>query len=324
MSRDGLSRAPPGFADAIDGWIAYLSLERGLSARTCAAYQSDLDLCARFLAGSGAVANWEAVPTEALRGWLAALAAAGVAATSVARKLAALRGFFQYRRQENNARSDPTATLVGPGARRRLPGTLSLADVEKLLSSASGRDPLGLRNRALLELLYSSGLRVSEIAGLTLQQLDLEEALVRVYGKGSKERTVPVGGQAVVALRRYLDAGRPGLVRAGRTRSHVFLSERGGPLSRAMLWVIVRRQARLAGIRTPVKPHLLRHAFATHLLAGGADLRAIQEMLGHANLGTTEIYTAVEPGRLARTHERHHPRNRDASGTSATGPGQPA
>lgn len=324
MGRDGLSRAPAGFADAIDGWMAHLTLERGLSARTCAAYQSDLDLCAAFLAQRAGVAGWDDVSPDALRAWLERLARDGLTATSVARKLAAVRSFFRYRKQDGSSRPDPTATLLGPGARRRLPGTLPVGDVERLLASASGRDPLGLRNRALLELLYSSGLRVSEVAGLTLPQLDLKEGWVRVYGKGAKERTVPVGREAIAAVGRYLEAGRPGLVRPGRTGSHVFLTERGGPLSRSMLWVIVRRQADRAGLAAPVKPHLLRHAFATHLLAGGADLRSIQEMLGHANLGTTEIYTAVEPGRLRKVHERHHPRNREGSAGSVPRPGQPA
>jgi len=177
------------------------------------------------------------------------------------------------------------------------------------LSAANGADPRGLRDRALLELFYSSGLRVSELAGLLLQQVDLEHGFLRVFGKGSKERVVPVGGRARDALVTYLTAGRPHLVKA-RTGSQFFLNHRGAALSRMGLWLIVQQYAKRAGLAKKVKPHALRHSFATHLLTGGADLRAIQEMLGHASIATTQIYTAVEPQRLLDQHAKFHPRNR--------------
>jgi len=189
-----------------------------------------------------------------------------------------------------------------------VPGTLSAAEVERLLAAPSGGDAFGLRDRALLELFYASGLRVSELAGITLQQVDLENGFLRVFGKGSKERVVPVGGKAAEAVRVYLAAGRAQFVKA-KTGSASFLSERGGPLSRKTLWYLVQKYAAAAGIERGVKPHQLRHSFATHLLGGGADLRSIQEMLGHANLATTQIYTTVDDRRLVEQHAKFHPRN---------------
>jgi integrase/recombinase XerD len=179
----------------------------------------------------------------------------------------------------------------------------------RLLAAPVGRDAYALRDRAMLELFYSSGLRISELCGLTLQQVDLEHGFVRVLGKGAKERVVPLGGQARDAVVIYLASGRPRLLKP-RTGSELFISERGRAISRKTLWHIVKKHARRAGLARSVKPHLLRHSFATHLLGGGADLRAIQEMLGHASIGTTQIYTAVENSRLLDQHARHHPRNR--------------
>ncbi len=228
---------------------------------------------------------------------------------SLARKLTALRGLARYLVSQRLRTDDFTELLSGPKLTRRIPGTLSAGDVAKLLAAPTGGDPFALRDRAILELFYSSGLRVSELGGLLLQQVDLENGFIRVFGKGSKERVVPVGRQAATALTDYLVSGRPHFVRT-RTGSALFLSERGGPLSRQMLWVLVKKYAQRAGIDKPVKPHLLRHSFATHLLAGGADLRAIQEMLGHANISTTQIYTAVDEQRLVGHHAKFHPRNR--------------
>ena len=193
---------------------------------------------------------------------------------------------------------------------RRLPQSLSAEEVGRLLASPSGGDPASLRDRALLEFFYSSGLRVSELAALTLQQVDLENGFARVFGKGSKERVVPMGARARDAVATWIASGRPHFVK-GRTRSELFLSSRGTSLSRVALWDIVKKHAKRAGIAKSVKPHLLRHSFATHLLSGGADLRSIQEMLGHASISTTQIYTSVEGRRLLEQHARFHPRNRE-------------
>jgi integrase/recombinase XerD len=308
-------RAPAAFADDMDRFITFLALERGLSPHTQAGYQNDLDACAVFLAARGA-RDWRAVQGGDVAAWLHSLAGGNYAGASMARKLAALRGLAKYLVREQLRADDFTALLSAPKLSRRIPGTLTAEEVEKIIHAATGGDAQALRDRAILELFYSSGLRVSELAGLELRQVDLEHGFLRVFGKGSKERIVPVGRRALDALKIYLEAGRPHFVKSGRTGGELFLSGGprgdGGALSRKMLWVLVKKYAKRAGIEKNVKPHLLRHSFATHLLGGGADLRAIQEMLGHANLATTQIYTAVEEKRLVEQHARFHPRNKDA------------
>jgi integrase/recombinase XerD len=303
-----LSRAPAAFAGDIDGFIAFLDLERGLSRHTRENYQRDLDQGAAWLARQG-VADWRTVTAAQAGEWLHSLTRADFAVASLARKLTALRVFARQLVREKIRPDDFTALLAGPKLGRRLPETLSGDDITRLLAAPSGGEPAALRDRALLELFYSSGLRVSELGGLMLQQIDLEEGFLRVFGKGSKERVVPIGRRACAAIATYLAAGRPHFVKAC-TGSQLFLSTRGGALSRITLWFIVKKHARRAGITQNVKPHLLRHSFATHLLSGGADLRAIQEMLGHASIATTQIYTAVEPQRLLDQHAKFHPRNR--------------
>jgi integrase/recombinase XerD len=307
-SRDLGSKAPPAFAGEIDAFISFIDLERGLSPHTREGYQRDLDQCAAFVARQGAE-GWSSLRGEQAAAWIHSLSGDDYTVGSLARKLTALRVFARHLVREKIRDDDFTALLIGPKLVRRLPGTLSAEEVARLLAAPTGGDAFALRDRALLELFYSSGLRVSELAGLMLQQLDLEGGFLRVFGKGSKERVVPVGGRAREALTAWLTAGRPRFVKA-RTGSQLFLSNRGAALSRVMLWMIVKKYARLAGITKNVKPHLLRHSFATHLLTGGADLRAIQEMLGHANIATTQIYTAVESKRLIDHHAKFHPRNK--------------
>ena len=299
---------PAALEDAIDGFVGFLELERGLSPNTVAGYESDLRQCARFLARKGVAAWPEAQPAQ-LTDWIYRLSEEEFAVSSLARKLAALRMFARHLVRERICDRDVTELLTGPKLVRRIPGTLTPGEVERLLAGPTGGDAYALRDRAMLELFYASGLRVSELSGLTLQQLDLDHGFVRVLGKGSKERVVPVGAKARDALATYLAAGRRHFVKP-RTGSQLFLSERGTAISRKMLWVLVKKYARQAGITKPVKPHLLRHSFATHLLSGGADLRAIQEMLGHASVATTQIYTAVAPDRRLTEHARFHPRNR--------------
>lgn len=306
--RDDSSRAPEGFVDDIDDFVAFLKLERGLSDHTWTGYQADLDQCAAHLWSNG-VKDWRTVSGEQVGSWLRALSGDAYSVASLARKLAALRGLARFLVREHRRADDFTALLSGPKMVRNLPGTLTHDEVDRLLAAPSGGDHFALRDRAILELFYSSGLRISEVGALLLQQLDLEGGLLRVFGKGSKERIVPVGSRAAAALSDYLTSGRSHFVKA-RTGSALFLSERGGPLSRKTLWVLVKKYAARAGISKNVKPHLLRHSFATHLLSGGADLRAIQEMLGHADIATTQIYTAVEEKRLLDQHARFHPRNR--------------
>jgi integrase/recombinase XerD len=306
--RSDTSKAPAAFANDIDAYIAFLELERGLSRHTRENYQRDLDQAANFLSRRGA-ADWRRVTPAQAAEWTQSLGRGRFAAASLARKITALRMFARFLTRENLRADDFTSLLTGPKLARRLPGTLSPAEVSRLLAAPTGVSPPALRDRALLELLYSSGLRVSELAALTLQQLDVENGFVRVFGKGSKERVVPMGQKALDALAAYLSSGRPHFVKP-HTGSTLFLSNRGSALSRVRLWMLVRHHARRAGINRPVKPHALRHSFATHLLSGGADLRAIQEMLGHASISTTQIYTAVEPQRLLKHHAKFHPRNK--------------
>ena len=309
--RPNRSKAPAAFAGAIDGFIGCLELERGLSPRTCESYQGDLDQCAKFLARHG-VNGWADAQPRHLSDWIYALSGDDYTVGSLARKLTALRVFARHLVREKFRADDLTAQLAGPKLVRKIPGTLTAAEVGRLLAAPRGGDAYALRDRALLELFYASGLRVSELSGLTLQQVDLDNGFLRVFGKGSKERVVPVGTKACAALAAYLDAGRRYFVKPKKTGSQLFLSERGTAISRKMLWVLIKKYAKLAGIARPVKPHLLRHSFATHLLSGGADLRAIQEMLGHASIATTQIYTAVESSRLVDQHAKFHPRNQTA------------
>jgi integrase/recombinase XerD len=297
------------FAEAITEFGGTLQLERGRSEKTVSAYESDLRQAAVFFASCGR-SDWRAVRPVDAAGWSRALTEQGMATSSLARKLSALRMFARSLVAEDVREDDFTVLLEGPKLRRKLPETLTREEVGRILAAPGGRDAQALRDRAMLELFYSSGLRVSELAGLSLQQVDLENGFVRVFGKGSKERIVPLGRMATEALQTYLAAGRSHFVKK-KTGSAFFLSARGVAISRKTIWVLVKKYTKTAGVTKVVKPHLLRHSFATHLLGGGADLRAIQEMLGHANISTTQIYTAVEETRLTEHHGKFHPRNRE-------------
>ncbi len=299
---------PEGLQQPIDQFLGWLSLERGLSENTLEAYGNDLLQCAEALLAMGET-DWRRVSGDAIRRWMGSLSDGGFAVPSLARKLSAVRMLARYMVREGLREDDFSEQVMRPRYRRDLPEVLSRQEVESLLRSVPRNDPQGLRDYAMIELFYSSGLRVSELCGLLLQSVRLEEAYLRVHGKGAKERVVPIGSKAVAALEAYLTGGRPAMVKA-KTGSALFLSRLGRPISRKTIWVLLRRYAQAAGIRKPVKPHGLRHSFATHLLEGGADLRVIQEMLGHASIATTQIYTAVEVERLLDEHALHHPRNR--------------
>ncbi len=299
---------PATFREDIDGFLAWIQLEKGLSENTVQGYLNDLAQCSGFLGKQGTT-GWPEVEASDLSQWITHLGREGYAPSSLSRKLSALRMFARYLVRENIRQDDLTEILGGPKIRRKLPTVLTPDEMVKLLEAPDRKSSLGIRDTAILELLYSSGLRVSELCDLTLYSINLEEGFLRVFGKGSKERMVPLGGPANTAIRNYLSAGRPDLVKA-KTGSELFLSKRGTAISRKMVWVLVKNHAERAGIDKPVKPHLLRHSFATHLLSGGADLRAIQEMLGHVDIGTTQIYTAVEQERLLDEHSRYHPRKK--------------
>ncbi len=307
-TRDDVSRGPEAFREETNDFLNYIALERGLSANTVVAYRRDLDQAAQDFARAGA-SGWRTVTPEQASAWVRGLSADEYKVSSLARKLTALRMLAQHLLRERIREDDFAALLTMPKAERRIPHTLTPDEAARLMTAPAGGDAFALRDRALLELFYSSGLRVSELAALTLQQVDVEAGYLRVFGKGAKERVVPLGRKAGEAIATYVAAGRPKLVRT-YTGSQLFLNHHGRALSRMGLWKIVQKYAARAGIAKHVKPHALRHSFATHLLTGGADLRSIQEMLGHASISTTQIYTAVEPERLVSHHGKFHPRNR--------------
>jgi integrase/recombinase XerD len=287
---------------AVDSFLA-LSTAR-LAPRTVDAYRRDLSAFAGWLGASPA----RATPAE-LAAYVAQLRADGLAATTIGRRVAALRSFYRHQVLLGARPDNPAAELELPRRRRALPRTLSPGEAERLIEAAAGTTPRLLRDRALVELLYGAGLRVSEAVGLERASVDLEKRLVRVIGKGSKERVVPIGREAADALRRYLARGRPYLDK--RHRPELFLNAKGGGLTRAGAFLILRRLAATAGLEPGrVHPHLLRHSFATHLLEGGADLRSVQEMLGHADLATTELYTHVSDRRRRELYFQAHPHAR--------------
>jgi len=295
-----------------DEFLAWIQLERGLSDNTVSSYENDLWQFGGFLEEIGC-RRWEDVDEASVGQFLEWLTQEDCETATLARKLSALRGFSAFREREQGSRS-LTEIVRGPRNRRKVPVSLTIEETLRLMEAPPVSTAHGLRDRAILEMLYSSGLRVSELTGLLLQSVDLENRFVRVFGKGAKERLVPIGGRALEAFRNYLHAGRPALVKA-KTGSEVFLSQRGSPISRKTVWLLVRTHGQRAGINKSVKPHMLRHSFATHLLEGGADLRTIQEMLGHADIATTQIYTQVEGERLLDEHSRFHPRNREEVGS---------
>jgi integrase/recombinase XerD len=291
-----------GVDPAVEGFLALLAARR--APRTVDAYRRDLADLARCLGKppSGASA-------DDIEAWLADLRARGQAPSSIARRAAAARSFYRHLVALGMRPDNPAAEVDLPRRRARLPRALSVSEVERLIGAANGTSPRALRDRALIELLYGAGLRVSEAVGLERAGIDLDERLVRAFGKGEKERVVPLGSQAAEALRRYLAHGRPYLDR--RHRPELFLNAQGGPLTRAGAFLILRRVAGKAGLDPErVHPHLLRHSFATHLLEGGADLRSVQEMLGHADLGTTELYTHVTDRRRRDAYFAAHPHAR--------------
>jgi integrase/recombinase XerD len=293
--------------EAIDLFIAHLQLERGLRPNTLEAYGRDL---AFFLGTAEAhgVALPVAVDRALVIAHLSALADGGLSRRSQARALVALRRFFAFLVERSVVARSPTEGVEMPRTTRNLPSFLSLQEVEALLA-APDTSPRGVRDRAMLETLYATGLRVSELVGLGTNDLNLDMGFVQVLGKGGKERVVPLGEAARDHLRSYLGASRPAFLR-GRTSRALFVTARGGPMTRQGFWKTLRAYALQAGIQKKVSPHTLRHSFATHLLEGGADLRAVQAMLGHADLSTTEIYTHVHSERLRRLYAQHHPRAR--------------
>jgi len=286
----------------VDGFLALLAASR--APRTVEAYSRDLAALGAYLGKPVATAS-----LEELERYTATLRADGLAATTIARRTAAARSFFRHQQLLGAREDNPAAAVKLQRRPKPLPKTLSPGEAERLIDAAKGTQPRSLRDQALVELLYGAGLRVSEAVGLTRTGVDLDDRFVRVTGKGGKERVVPIGRHAAEAVRRYVSRGRPYLDR--RHRPELFLNAKGGPLTRAGAFLILRRLAEKAGLDpTRVHPHILRHSFATHLLEGGADLRSVQEMLGHADLSTTELYTHVSDARRRELYYRAHPHAR--------------
>ena len=286
-------------------YLAHLRVERALTENSLAAYQHELLRLQAWAAGRGQVPL--ALAQQDVSAFIQWLSAQGLGARSVARAVHALRGFYRFGLREGRLEHDPMENLRAPRAPRPLPRCLTAAQVEALLGAPDVATPLGLRDRAILEVLYATGLRASELIRLRPEDLDLGLGLVKAFGKGRKERLVPLGSEAQRWVERYLQEARPGLAR-GQGARELFLSRRARRLSRPTLWVVVRKHARATGVAHVLTPHVLRHSFATHLLEHGADLRSLQAMLGHADISTTQIYTHVSRERLRRIYDRFHPR----------------
>ena len=290
----------------IDQFLDAIWMERGLSKNTLIAYGNDLNGFANWLHTQSAL-NLLLVRRENVQAYLAHRLARQTSPRTAARQLSTLRRFYAWLLRGNRILEDPTALIEAPRLGRPLPKTLTEAEVEALLGAPDTTTVLGLRDRAMLEILYASGLRVSELVNLIPSQINLQQGVVRVTGKGNKERLVPLGEEAIVWLERYLSEARPSMLN-GRPCDAVFVTQRRDAMTRQAFWYKIKRQAIAAGIDKPLSPHTVRHAFATHLLNHGADLRVVQMLLGHSDLSTTQIYTHVARARLKELHARHHPR----------------
>lgn len=306
--------------DAVGRHLAFLRAEKGASPHTISAYSTDFARFLAFASETYEIEDLDRVSRELMISFQQAEAVRGVGARTQARRLSSLRGLFRYAMEEGWVDQNPLADIRQPRQPRKLPRVLSTEDVEAILEVCA-QTPTPFRDLAILEVMYGGGLRVSEAISLTLDRLHLAQKALRVVGKGDRERMVPLGGPACRALERYLDAERPRLLRKGR-RDEVFLSPRGAGLTRQAIFALIRRLAARAGLDEAPSPHDLRHAFATHLVEHGADLRAVQTLLGHANISSTEVYTHVSRSHLSRMHEAHHPRERAAARSGRKKKGQ--
>ncbi len=297
---------PPNIEDVrVTDYLSHLRAERGLSPNTIAAYRSDLRKLTAW--AQSREQTIESIKPREVAGFLAALRALGLSARSAGRAIHAIRGFFRFLVREEKLTDDPMENVRSPRPFKPLPRFLNRAQVEALLQSPDPSTALGLRDKAILETMYASGLRASEVTHLMTENIDADVGLLRIFGKGRKERLVPIGSSALAAILRYEKEGRPRLLKKKRSRE-LFLNHAGVGLSRMGLWLIVRKHARSASVAQMLSPHVLRHSFATHLLENGADLRALQAMLGHDDISTTEIYTHVTRERLRQVFDKYHPR----------------
>jgi integrase/recombinase XerD len=291
----------------LDQFIAYLKFERNLSENSIDAYTKDLVRYVSFLSGRK-IQSPEDIKENDVSRLLQSLTYVGLAPASVSRNLSSIKTFHKFLVGENILNNDPTANIKGPKLRRHLPSVLSFDEIQSIIKQINVKTSLGLRDRAMIELLYASGLRISELLQLPLREIYFSEAIIRVFGKGSKERLVPTSEVALKWISKYLDTARPFLDKFKRSEGITFLSVRGTAMSRMGFWKILKGLVNLAGIRKKITPHTFRHSFATHLLEGGADLRAVQEMLGHADISTTQIYTHLDRTYLKQVYQQYHPR----------------
>ncbi len=292
--------------ELITTFLDYLSVERGLSQNTIVSYQKDLSSYVNFLTGR-AIDSLSKTNKNDVINFMLSQKDRGLSPNSIARRLAAIKVFYRFLVRERILKNDPTSLVDSPKLWKKIPQTLSLNEVDALLRQPNIRDRQGIRDKAILETLYATGMRVSEAVNLKIDNVNLDIGFLRCIGKGNKERVIPVGTKAVGSLKRYIEASRPQLLR-NKESEFLFLSRFGKRISRQSLWKLIKKYAKAARIKTPVRPHVLRHSFATHLLEGGADLRSVQEMLGHSNISTTQIYTHINKERLKSIHKMFHPR----------------
>lgn len=293
--------------DLVEEFLNYLTVERGLSDNTISAYRTDLYKYTAYMQEKKKRLHLDAVNRSDIRDYMMYLKDAGLSANSVSRNLVSIKVLHRFLLRERFIKEDVTSVLDSPKLWKHLPDALSLPEVEEILKRPNLRNWMGIRDKAALELMYATGVRVSELVGLQVDSLNLEIGFIRCIGKGNKERIVPIGRQAKDALQRYLDRSRPKLVKADLSKA-LFLSRLGKKISRQSFWKMIKRYARMANIKKQITPHTLRHSFATHLLERGADLRVVQEMLGHADISTTQIYTHINKDRLKSIHHKFHPR----------------
>ncbi|MGM0654977.1 MAG: site-specific tyrosine recombinase XerD [Thermodesulfobacteriota bacterium] len=292
--------------ELVDTYMDYLTIEKGLSANSITAYGTDLASYINYLSDNG-IEDLANADTTAILGWLIYLTRQGLSAKSRARHLISIRGFYKYLTAEKLISANPLKDIDIPKTGRHLPGVISVNEVEALLDACDVTTPKGQRNLAMMEIMYGAGLRVSELIFLKVVDVNLDAGLVRVMGKGAKERIVPIGSKAKDAARLWLDQGRPKALKQ-LSSDFLFIARAGKPMTRQAFWKIIKKYALVAGIVRPVSPHTLRHSFATHLIEGGADLRSVQTMLGHSDISTTQIYTHISRDYLIKMHHEFHPR----------------
>ena len=292
--------------ELIDTFLNYLSVERGLSNNTILAYREDLNAYLDFMSDKR-IDALSKINREDITNFMMNQKGRGISANSVARRLAAIRMFHRFLAREKILRSDPTNLIDSPKLWKKIPDTLTLNEIDSLIAQPDIRDKQGIRDRAILETLYATGMRVSEAVNLKLDNVNLDIGFLRCIGKGNKERVIPLGKKAITSIKRYLEVSRPRFLKS-KASEFLFISRFGKKISRQSFWKLIKRYAQEARIKKPIRPHILRHSFATHLLERGADLRSVQEMLGHSNISTTQIYTHINRDRLKSIHKQFHPR----------------